>query len=390
MVRTVSDAPRVTALNAAPSPEGRWIVGVVGKRTYEVSGTTCRLAAEQVALAEKPIPGAAPFLLEHDSDLIVNRRLTDVVVKGHAYAASAAHGAEFEARVTVDRWSRAVRVFGDRRCEWRREGEVRFSPPDGIEKVPLDWPFAYGGVDSTALKKYGDPAQVVAKRANVPYLPFFGMFAYPRNPLGRGYVTESAREEIDGMTLPNLEEPGALLTPRTLVLGDFRRWPLAPMPAGFNWLPYAFFPRSSQAGFPMRPYLADQIRPEQFAEVALQAMTVAQIKAAPLPHNGHLGVVQGSAAGMRAGSVSPNAPIQITNMHPQWATWRFELRAPPPQMYLRFTDGKPVELAPRIRLLHIEPDRSRVSVVWVGEHEREIRPPAELLEKTQHAVVWRD
>jgi hypothetical protein len=378
----------VSAVNVAPNPEGGWIVGVVAKRTYDVAAGSCRVAAEQSALVERPIPGAAPFLLEHDSDLIVNRRLTDLVIKGHAYPPSRAHSAGFDATVSIDGWTKVVRVFGDRRCEWRTGAQLRFGPAAPIEKVPLDWPFAYGGVDASALKRYGDPAEAVARKLGLPYLPFFGMFAYPRNPLGRGYVTEAAAAELDGLLLPNLEDPRALVNAHTLVLGDFRAWPRAPMPAGFNWLPYAFFPRSSQAGFPMRPYWADEIAPEQFSEVAHGTMTTEQIRAAPLPNNGHLGVVQGAAVGMRLEAIEPGASVRIVNLHPQRAEWRFTLRSPPPDVRLRFAGESVIQVEPRIRLLEIEPDCSRVSVVWVAQLRRDVRPTERQIAVTQHAVTW--
>ena len=386
----MSDGPRVTAFNVAPASEDDWIVGVVAKRTYNVVASQCQLAPEQLALIEAPLSGDAQFLLKHDSELIVNREFTDIIVKGNAYPPSKAESEEFSIALSIGRWSREARVFGDRVCELTGERSLRFTRPALVEKVPLDWASAYGGVDATALKKYGDPAKVVAEKAGVPYLPYFGMFAYPRNPVGKGYVTEFSRDELDNMALPNLEEPTALLTPKTLVMGDFRWWPRAPTPAAFGWLPYAFFPRSVQAGFPIRPYFADKIPPEEFAEVFLRALTAEQLSRAAFAFQGSLRVVQGSAVTMRATEIELGSQVEIRNAHPQWASWKFKLQTPPPQMYLRLGGDKPVEVAPRMHLLVIEPDLSRLSVVWVGQLRQTIRPSDATLEKTQHAVVWRD
>jgi hypothetical protein len=141
---------------------------------------------------------------------------------------------------------------------------------------------------------------------------------------------------------------------------------------------------------PIRPYLAEKIPHATFPEVALQAATADQISKAFLPHNGNLGVVQGSAITMRAAGVRPEARIQLVNAHPQWAEWRFSLNTPPPQMYLRFAGSPAAELVPQIHLFVIEPDMSRVSVVWVGQTRRDAPPNEAQIENTQHAVVWRD
>jgi hypothetical protein len=376
-------------VNAAPGPAGDWIVGLVAKRTYQIEYGRFRLSPEQVPLVERPRPGALPAMLDHDTDLIVNRRLTDVIIRGHAHALGRRQ-TTLEVQLSIDRWVRTTRVFGDRTVEWNDFGPPRFTPPAEIEKVPLDWAFAYGGVDETARKKYGDPVEEAARKAGAPYLPAFGMFAYPRNPMGRGYVTEPSKESMDGLPLPNLELPENLLTPATLAIGDFRYWPRAPYPAGFNWLPYAFFPRSIQAGFLIRPYHGDQIAPRQFPEVKLTALTDGEIEQAARPGHGSIGFVQGAPVTMRLPEVPTGATIGLTNAHPDTPAWRFRFDANPPRMYLRAAGAKAVELVPHVRTLMLLPDENRLCVLWVGEHHRQPPPgPAELA-KTEHAVVWRD
>jgi hypothetical protein len=63
---------------------------------------------------------------------------------------------------------------------------------------------AYGGVDEVS-----DPS-----------IPFH----YPRNDRGRGVALRNVRERIEGLALPNLEDPEDRITPERLVIGDPDRW----------------------------------------------------------------------------------------------------------------------------------------------------------------------
>src|SRR5262249_51753446 len=148
---------------------------------------------------------------------------------------------------------RRVRVFGDRHCERDARGELCFTPPEPAPKVPLGWESAYGGLDRAARQKFGDPAEALAKEAVLPVDPRFGLFGYPRNPLGKGYLIEPTPEALAACTLPNLEDPQRLLTPQTLPRRSALLWPQGPPVAGFGWLSYNFFPRSAQIGLPLLP-----------------------------------------------------------------------------------------------------------------------------------------
>jgi hypothetical protein len=383
----VNDEPSVSGINVAPSGDA-WTFGVVGKRTYDVSGGRCHVAREQVALVEKPLAAEDRISLVHDSDRMVTRSLVDVVVRGHAHAQAEVE--QFDVAVSIGPWGRAMRVFGDRRCETDLRGSCRFSPAERTAKVPLDWARAYGGTDAAAIRRYGDPVEHFARKTGLAYDPRFGFFAYARNPLGRGFLVDDDPASYQGRLLPNFEDPGALLRPESLALGDFRAWPRAPMPAGFGWLPYGFFPRCSLAGVSMRPFHHAEIPPEAFAEVKLGAMSPAELRAAAVPGNGGQSLAQGAAVGMRALEVTENAAVSLTHLHPTQRDWHFALTTPAPRMHLRLPFEEPMELSPRIRTVLIEPDLDRVVVVWVGEARFEAPPTDEQFAAAQHAVVWQD
>ncbi len=92
---------------------------------------------------------------------------------------------------------------------------------------------AYGGFDDTVpLPKVTHLEQMLSLDPGV----------YPRNPIGRGYVvSESAR--LDGLVLPNIENPADLLTPQRLVTVDPLHWWRQPMPWSCNWFSKGWYPR---------------------------------------------------------------------------------------------------------------------------------------------------
>ena len=89
-------------------------------------------------------------------------------------------------------------VQGDRRAYFRADGQLGSPTPSRSTMMPLRYERAYGGADPTA------PVPPMANLLDA-MLPHPGI--YPRNPAGRGYAVTGAREHVDGLLLPNLENP---------------------------------------------------------------------------------------------------------------------------------------------------------------------------------------
>ena len=70
----------------------------------------------------------------------------------------------------------------------------------------------------------------------------------PRNPLGRGFAVARRADVLDGLELPNIEDPADLLTPERLCAGEYANWPNQPKPAGLGWAPKTSLPRAALAG----------------------------------------------------------------------------------------------------------------------------------------------
>ncbi|MCA9710411.1 MAG: DUF2169 domain-containing protein, partial [Myxococcales bacterium] len=207
--------PRLSAALAGYHVDGGWVFGVVAKRTYLVVDGRCQPHPEQLPLVEEPQLSDDERVLEHDCDLVLQRRQTDIVVQGHAYPHEGR--AALEAVIEVGDFVRRLAVFGDRRVSRGHDGQLLFSPPEGFEKMPLGWERAYGGVDEAARLDIGDPFQdYMAEQGDTPD-PAWGLFSYPRNPAGRGYLTEDTPAGLEHCRLPNVEMMEARLTPQTLV-----------------------------------------------------------------------------------------------------------------------------------------------------------------------------
>lgn len=161
---------------------------------------------------EQPwIPSRAPWKSpqgEMESDDVYYRGGCDVFLFGSARPPDGKAARELDVRVTVGDLSRSVRVFGDR--VWAGEiGNLKPSEPAPFEAISLTLPFAFGG------KALWDELEV----------------PHPDNPAGRGFYLDE--EEARGGPLPNIEEPGHLIT----------QWTDRPEPVGLGICPMRFGPR---------------------------------------------------------------------------------------------------------------------------------------------------
>ena len=155
--------------------------------------------------------------VKYESDGGPAKAGTDVVLVGHAYAPRRA--AEFvDVELEAGPLRKAVRVFGDR-CWVRAAGSWEMSPPLTFERLPLIYERAFGGADTSDP----DPARHTYE---------------PRNPVGTGFTTGKRSAQINGLRIPNLEDPLDLIESP----GD------RPAPAGFGFIGRSWLPRMAYAG----------------------------------------------------------------------------------------------------------------------------------------------
>lgn len=380
--------PRVSAVNIGQHPQRGWVVAVIAKRTYRVVGGKCVEEAQQRPLQEAPVPAPDNIELIADSDLTMHRELTDILVQGNAYPHPG--GAAIEAGLAIDNFLIKFAVSGDRKIEPDGRGGFRFTPPERFEKVSLSWRSAYGGYDAVTYKTRGAAVDDLMKRAGIAPNPHFGLFAYPRNPIGKGYLCELTPETVAACALPNIEPLDNRLSPDRLAFGA-TRWPAAPIPVATTVLPHTFFPRSFWMGLPILPFDDAQIRAEDFFEVRNNLIPAESARPDGGPADKRFSplVSQTAPVGFRARAVDPSATIRVLNLHPRESWWQFKLPGDRPRAYVRWPGQAAAEVQPQIRTLLIEPDEERVTLLWVGELLLKAPFPMAHVNDTEHAVRWR-
>lgn len=365
-MKTAAAAGTAIQISARDSA-GAWILSVVAKRTYSFRSGRCVPAEQQIPLVVEPLyDKATGTVLEVDTDLWPFKPLTDVVVNGHAYNHPGRPA--FSIGVRVDRTSKLVQVFGDRRASLGVNGQVLFSKPTMLEKVPLSYAYAYGGRDAVTEASYGNPVEALK-----PYLgpettdqqiSAASPFVYPKNPAGRGYVVENTAAAVEAARLPNLEHPGDLLTPDRLVAGDTGRWPLQPVPASLGWLDYGAFPRMAWMG--LIPDHDETVNPRAMGEVRLGyvAADVLQDKKHTDPIT--LQGTNGASLGLRLPHLRGGEEVELLNVSGALEELRFRLPTERPDLWVDGRNGKLAATEAVIHAVVIEPDQNRLTVTWRG------------------------
>lgn len=216
----VNATPLTAAPLCLPDRHGAETLLVVVKGTWRIGRDgALAVAEEQTPIRFEPEYSGDPASssLIHDTDIVLEKPGTDCILLGHARAPGVGVGS-VDVAFAVGPVRKTVRVFGER--IWLKcLGKVLLSRPAPFEKIPLVWERAFGGADTSRP----DPKEHA--------------FCL-ENPVGRGLLARKTAREIDGMPLPNLEDPAQLIKKPT----D------RPRPAGFGAIPPHWQPRVGFAG----------------------------------------------------------------------------------------------------------------------------------------------
>jgi len=193
------------------------VLVIVVKCTYDMrAGKPLAVSEEQIPIqmADEFWGDPGETSVRYESDLAPLKTGTDIVLLGHAYAG---HGraTRVDVSLRVGRVGKTVTVFGNRRWMNRFSGP-QISAPETFDRIPLLYELAYGGMDLSA----SEPEQEA------------------RNPVGRGFRAKKTNQDLNGMALPNLEDPMALI----------RHPSDRPAPACFGFLGRHWQPRRRLAG----------------------------------------------------------------------------------------------------------------------------------------------
>jgi hypothetical protein len=251
-------------------------------------------------------PGASS--IKYESDLVLTKTTTDVLVIGHAYAAGGRHTTGMDVAFRVGPLEKVLRVTGDR--AWGVSGQ---SGPEPFVKMPLSYERAFGGGD---------------RRSPHPERDWEW-----RNPVGTGFAV--SRDNATGVALPNVEYANE----------PVRSWNDRPRPAGFGPIACHWQPRVGFAGTYDDEWMKTRqpLLPEDFDDRYFQCAP--QDQQAPMF--------------LRGGE-----PVTLRHLTPGG-----ELRFMLPKVFLgfdtRFYDGsRELHRERRLHTVILEPDFPRVSLVW--------------------------
>lgn len=216
MLQLKNNTPFQANIAVFPNEQGIDTLYITVKATMTL-GEKVGLAEAQrpVALADEYWGEPGQSSLKSASDAHLGKPSTDVLVIGEACAPGAGPVNQLDVSVAVADRKKTIRVFGDRR--W--ETSSRITPPARFETMPLVYERAFGGVHEVDP----DKQEVLFE---------------PRNPVGLGFAGKRTKKEIEGIALPNLEDPGQLIANPS----D------RPLPAAFGAIAPSWEPRKSFAG----------------------------------------------------------------------------------------------------------------------------------------------
>jgi hypothetical protein len=288
-----------------------WIVVV--KATFDVlEGGKVQIASTQLPPVRTPKyrgdPGRSSIVW--DNDFVLAKLATDVIVNGTAYAPGSRAAGAVEVSFSVGSVSKKLRVVGDR--SWNLAGAALSSPRPFVS-LPLIYERSFGGVDRRSSNSDAD--------------------WYWPNPIGTGYAVSD--RDIADVVVPNIEYPD----------DPIRSWKGRPRPAGFGVLGPNWQQRAKYAGTYDQAW-SDNRQPLLPADFDLRHFQlVPEDQQAP-------------------GFLSGTEPISLVNLTPD-GQLIFSLPPVSLRMESRFMDGDAREHPPaQLHTIIIEPDSSRVSLVW--------------------------
>ncbi|WP_281557387.1 DUF2169 domain-containing protein [Thalassomonas sp. RHCl1] len=219
MLQLVNHTPFTTQLLITTNPEGEDIAVLCIKASFNLLPEVI-LAPEQlpVILSDEFSGDPQTSSLLYASECLLAKPGQDIVVNGSAWSPTGKAEPEFDCGISIGKFSKNIRVFGDR--HWHK-GNI--STPVPVLSVPLIYENAYGGCHHFLPEQELSPQSAVY---------------YPQNPIGKGFCGRRKKSELQGLPLPNLENPEKLIA-------DFQD---TVMPWSLGYIPGHWSPRKEYSG----------------------------------------------------------------------------------------------------------------------------------------------
>lgn len=373
------------------APDGRPIVSVVFGMTFAV-GRDGKCSARGYQFVDEALYMKArvstrhtrPSLLMRDFDAYAWRNLTDVVVQGIARSDKPRKNMDVRLEVLGDAVAidRTIAVTGDRYIDKGPTGLV-LSEPEPFTEMFMSYERAYGGTDEMAEEKYEDPAAMNQIMTELGQEEFeeISLYSYPRNPAGKGYVLDEG--SIVGTAWPNLEFPDDRLKLDRLVR-PIDRWGDHPIPAAFDWLHPAWFPRI--AFILDYPETHDGKVPAAERRLGLfddafDDKPVIERPKHPFANGAHPYLARSRLTGKES--------IRVTHMSPDGRDFGVRLPGLAPHVSIKLLDDARVKVPASLDLVFVETEAEQVTLLYRATLMTG-RPdlPIYWSERTEYEISW--
>lgn len=300
-----------------------------------------------------------PSLLARDMDVYPWREATDLVVQGVARAPGGVRhmGVSLRCRGSQQAFDLLLDLHGDRRVERGLVG-LQLSEPEFFEEMPLRYDFAYGGTDEQARLEHEDTARekaifdIVGPEEDRES----SRYSYPRNPAGKGYVVDPS--SLLETEWPNIEFRGDHLSLDRAVAGR-EDWGARPYPAGFDWFPHAWFPRSALFG--IVPEVVNERVPWVEAELGLLSPGA---RKQPLHQRPSHRFAQGAHPFLWRYRLTGDEEILVDAVGDAGSMLRIALPGLRPSARVDCQDVDPEPSAMTLDLVFVEAEARRVTMLW--------------------------
>jgi hypothetical protein len=316
-VKIANETPFAAGWTCGFHSDGREVAVVSIKATYSLrlrAGLRSPALAEtQSPLLEADVFGPDPArdAPRYENDFALFKPECDILIQALAHAPERRPVTRMTAGFALGPARKWLAVVGDR--QWQRSwGSLGISEPVPFVTQEISYDVAFGGVDPHPT----EPSLVET---------------YLSNPAGTGFCR--FMENIDGLALPNTEEPESAVSKPN---GPYR--PMAFGPLGRNW-----HPRYTYAGTYDERWQKEKLPflPDDFDAQYFQAAPVDQ--RIPYPHGGEPLILIGLSAEGRLESALPKDSVFVT--------------------FLR-RKGQHVEMQASLDTVLIEPENDRLYLTW--------------------------
>jgi hypothetical protein len=197
------------------------VIIIKGTFTIHQRGAALVIADEQLPPQQSDIFYGAPgkSSVRYESDIAPIKREADIILNGHAYVPAAHPATSVDASLQIGSYKKSIKAIGDR--VWQKHNfQWQHSSPQKFERMPLVYENAFGGIAQ----------QIGQDNSNIEFCAY--------NPIGKGFVGAKGQGLIEGLALPNVENPTQLI----------QYWDDCPMPVGFGFIGRNWQPRLDYAG----------------------------------------------------------------------------------------------------------------------------------------------